>query len=100
MAAEYLWAPPGPVNLAGLACPILGHPLGHAVSRPSPARNFVAFEVSREEEFSPLKNADTAARDNPSTARRALLRQHHQWALQAGARFLDARGDQLPEHHG
>lgn len=61
------------------------------------AKNFVAFEVSREEEFSPLKNADTAARDNPSTARRALLTQHYQWALQAGACFLDAHRAQLPE---
>lgn len=57
----------------------------------------MAFEVSREEEFSPLKNADTAARDNPSTARRALLTQHYQWALQAGACFLDAHRAQLPE---
>ncbi|XP_062938190.1 UDP-N-acetylhexosamine pyrophosphorylase-like protein 1 isoform X2 [Cynocephalus volans] len=61
------------------------------------AENFVAFEVLREEEFSPLKNADSADRDNPSTARRALLAQHYQWALQAGARFLGARGTQLPE---
>nr|XP_045010873.1 UDP-N-acetylhexosamine pyrophosphorylase-like protein 1 [Jaculus jaculus] len=61
------------------------------------AKNFAAFEVLREEEFSPLKNADTSARDNPSTARRALLAQHYRWALQAGARFLDAQGAQLPE---
>ncbi|XP_004848848.2 UDP-N-acetylhexosamine pyrophosphorylase-like protein 1 [Heterocephalus glaber] len=61
------------------------------------AKNFMAFEVSREEEFSPLKNAATATRDNPSTARRALLTQHYQWALQAGAHFLDAHGAQLPE---
>uniref|UniRef100_A0A8C0WDB6 UDP-N-acetylhexosamine pyrophosphorylase-like protein 1 n=1 Tax=Castor canadensis TaxID=51338 RepID=A0A8C0WDB6_CASCN len=61
------------------------------------AKNFVAFEVPREEEFSPLKNAQTAARDNPSTARRALLAQHYRWALQAGARFLDAHGAQLPD---
>ncbi|KAM5184791.1 UDP-N-acetylhexosamine pyrophosphorylase-like protein 1 isoform 2-T2 [Callospermophilus lateralis] len=60
------------------------------------ARNFVAFEVLREEEFSPLKNAEAASRDNPSTARRALLAQHYRWALQAGARFLDAHGAQLP----
>ncbi|KAM4877839.1 UDP-N-acetylhexosamine pyrophosphorylase-like protein 1 [Thomomys bottae] len=60
------------------------------------AKNFVAFEVLREEEFSPLKNDHTAARDNPSTARRALLTQHYRWALQAGVRFLDAHGTQLP----
>lgn len=64
------------------------------------AKNFVAFEVYREEEFSPLKNADTADRDNPSTSRRALLAQHYRWALQAGAHFLDVHGVQLPEQSG
>ncbi|KAF0877619.1 UAP1L protein, partial [Crocuta crocuta] len=61
------------------------------------AKNFVAFEVPREEEFSPLKNAASAARDTPDTARRALLLQHYRWALRAGARFLDACGARLPE---
>ncbi|KAM9721129.1 UDP-N-acetylhexosamine pyrophosphorylase-like protein 1 isoform 2-T2 [Dama dama] len=61
------------------------------------AKNFVAFQVLREEEFSPLKNADSADRDSPSTSRRALLAQHCRWALQAGARFLDVHGAQLPE---
>lgn len=57
----------------------------------------MAFQVLRGEEFSPLKNADSAETDNPSTARRALLAQHHRWALQAGAHFLDAHGARLPE---
>ncbi|CAL8276630.1 unnamed protein product [Merluccius merluccius] len=60
------------------------------------ARNFVAFEVVREEEFSPLKNADGAATDTPTTARRALLAQHYRWALAAGASFSDEHGKTLP----
>lgn len=61
------------------------------------AKNFVAFEVPREEEFSPLKNGDLAARDSPTTARQALLWQHYRWAVQAGARFLNVHGDLLPD---
>uniref|UniRef100_A0A2K5ZVI1 UDP-N-acetylglucosamine pyrophosphorylase 1 like 1 n=1 Tax=Mandrillus leucophaeus TaxID=9568 RepID=A0A2K5ZVI1_MANLE len=64
------------------------------------AKNFVAFEVLREEEFSPLKNAEPADRDSPRTSRQALLAQHYRWALQAGARFLDAHGAWLPELPG
>ncbi|KAF7241118.1 UDP-N-acetylhexosamine pyrophosphorylase-like protein 1 [Varanus komodoensis] len=69
-----------------------------AISPPvSCARNFVAFEVQREEEFSPLKNADMADKDTPTTARRALLSQHYRWALKAGARFVNDRGQRTPE---
>ncbi|KAM6431029.1 UDP-N-acetylhexosamine pyrophosphorylase-like protein 1 isoform 1-T1 [Liasis olivaceus] len=60
-------------------------------------KNFVAFEVLREEEFSPLKNADTAARDTPTTARRSILSQHYRWAVKAGARFVAGSGQQIPE---
>ncbi|KAM4663154.1 UDP-N-acetylhexosamine pyrophosphorylase-like protein 1 [Discoglossus pictus] len=56
------------------------------------AKNFVAFEVIREEEFSPLKNADTASKDTPTSARRALLWQHYLWALKAGTQFVDVNG--------
>uniref|UniRef100_A0A8D0H4N6 UDP-N-acetylglucosamine pyrophosphorylase 1 like 1 n=1 Tax=Sphenodon punctatus TaxID=8508 RepID=A0A8D0H4N6_SPHPU len=61
------------------------------------SKNFVAFEVLREEEFSPLKNADTANKDTSTTARRALLSQHYRWALKARARFIDENGSRIPE---
>ncbi|XP_036983709.2 UDP-N-acetylhexosamine pyrophosphorylase-like protein 1 isoform X2 [Artibeus jamaicensis] len=64
------------------------------------AEHFVAFEVPRDEEFSPLKNADPADRDTPTTARQALLAQHYRWALQAGARFVGAHGARLLELPG
>ncbi|CAL8405757.1 unnamed protein product [Arctogadus glacialis] len=60
------------------------------------ARNFVAFEVVRAEEFSPLKNADGASTDTPTTARRSLLGQHYRWALAAGASFSDDHGETGP----
>ncbi|XP_041666186.1 UDP-N-acetylhexosamine pyrophosphorylase-like protein 1 [Cheilinus undulatus] len=53
------------------------------------SRNFVAFEVVREEEFSPLKNADGAPSDSPTTARNSLLKQHCRWAAAAGATLTD-----------
>nr|XP_033817996.1 UDP-N-acetylhexosamine pyrophosphorylase-like protein 1 [Geotrypetes seraphini] len=61
------------------------------------SKNFVVFDVLREEEFSPLKNADTAKKDNPTTARRALLSQHYRWALKAGASFQSSAGFRIPD---
>ncbi|XP_053229928.1 UDP-N-acetylhexosamine pyrophosphorylase-like protein 1 isoform X2 [Podarcis raffonei] len=58
---------------------------------------FVAFEVPREEEFSPLKNSDAADKDTPITARRSLLSQHYRWAVKAGARFVNGNGQRIPE---
>lgn len=74
---------------------VSGCTLARCDSQPLPARNFVAFEVPREEEFSPLKNGDLSPRDSPTTARQALLWQHYRWAVQAGARFLNVNRDLL-----
>uniref|UniRef100_UPI00358F9D99 UDP-N-acetylhexosamine pyrophosphorylase-like protein 1 isoform X2 n=1 Tax=Myxine glutinosa TaxID=7769 RepID=UPI00358F9D99 len=49
------------------------------------AERFAVLEVIRRDEFAPLKNADGAATDTPSTARRLLLSLHQRWLENAGA---------------
>ncbi|XP_078175680.1 UDP-N-acetylglucosamine diphosphorylase 1-like isoform X1 [Carex rostrata] len=42
------------------------------------------FEILREEEFAPVKNANGASYDTPDTARLMLLRLHSRWVVAAG----------------
>lgn len=56
---------------------------------------FAVWEVKREDEFSPLKNADGAAVDTPTTSRLALLNLHYRWILEAGGKFINEDGSLL-----
>ncbi len=47
--------------------------------------SFAVWECSRHDEFSPLKNAEGASKDTPTTAKRALLDLHRRYLRQAGA---------------
>ena len=53
---------------------------------------FAVWEVIREEEFSPLKNAEGAAKDTPTTCRKDLCSLHYRYALAAGAEFVRQDG--------
>ncbi|KAJ8509688.1 hypothetical protein OPV22_000122 [Ensete ventricosum] len=48
------------------------------------APSVALFEVPREEEFAPVKNANGASYDTPDSARLMLLRLHSRWVVAAG----------------
>lgn len=48
------------------------------------AASLALFEVLREEEFAPVKNANGATTDTPDTARLLLLNLHTRWVVAAG----------------
>jgi len=55
------------------------------------ADQFVIWEVKREEEFSPLKNADTAEKENPTTCRNSIFCLHRHYIQEAGG-FVETNG--------
>ncbi|CAJ0930038.1 unnamed protein product, partial [Mesorhabditis belari] len=55
------------------------------------SKNFFAWEVEREDEFSPLKNAETAGVNCISTCLRDLSLQSKKWLQAAGANFGDEK---------
>lgn len=52
------------------------------------AENFVTVEVPRDEEFSALKNADSAGKDCPSTAKCDIYRLHKKYIENAGGKII------------
>lgn len=56
------------------------------------AENFVTWEVKRNEEFSALKNADTAEKDTPTTARNDIYKLHYRYIVNAGGKIMCNKG--------
>jgi UDP-N-acetylglucosamine/UDP-N-acetylgalactosamine diphosphorylase len=54
------------------------------------ANSYGVFEVDREEEFAPVKNAPGAATDSPDTARELLSNQCLRWLQTAGVEIVEA----------
>jgi len=61
---------------------------------------FVVWDVVRDEEFAPMKNANTASKDTPNTARQALSNLHRNYVLRAGGTFVKQLTDNVKESGG
>jgi len=61
------------------------------------ARDLAVWEVLREDEFSPLKNADGAAKDTPTTSREHLYSLHQRYVRKAGGKFISQDGEIVPD---
>lgn len=59
------------------------------------AVNFAVWEVLRQDEFSPLKNADGAAKDTPTTSREDLYSLHARYVQEAGGQFVTEDGSTI-----
>lgn len=61
-----------------------GNSKSHLINSHCCFRNFYVFEVDRDLEFSPLKNADPSGVDCPATCKRDLARVHASWLKKLG----------------
>jgi len=62
-------------------------------------RNFLIWEVPRNEEFVPLKNGLDAEKDNPKTCREAVMQQHAKWLREIGGKFLRNQTTASPDEN-
>lgn len=61
------------------------------------SENFCLFEVDRIDEFSPLKNSDTAKKDCPMSCRWNVMNMNHRHLIEAGAKIeIDGVAVEMP----
>lgn len=58
-------------------------PIGFSPQKGNADTTFQIVQVKREEEFAPIKNADGAPTDTPTTAAHMLLKLHTKWVISA-----------------